>query len=179
MTVRVIEYQIRGFRVSWLITSLLDAQAHPYDDVVTLYHQRWNQETIHREWKHTLQLSNLRSRSPHGILKEVFVQLTLNNAIRAMQAEALAFDDKPVTLQFLDTKRLVVAEIPTMAMAPVEQLPSIYSSLLHAIARQTILVRPGRSYPRPNDGKVRNKGRGQFVQPARLIDPVTAKPQRV
>ena len=176
MTLRVIEYQIRGFRISWLITSLIDAQAHPYDDIVNLYHQRWNQETIHREWKHTLQLSNLRSRSPLGILKEVFVQLTLNNAIRAMQADALAFDDKPVTLQFLDTKRLVIAEIPAMAMAPIEQLPSIYTNLLRAIAMQKILVRPGRSYPRPNDGKVRNKGRGQLALPARLTHAIEVAP---
>jgi hypothetical protein len=172
MTVRILEYQIPGYRVSWLITSLLDSQAHSYDEIVALYHQRWNQETIHREWKHTLQLSNLRSHSPQGILKEVFVQLTLNNAIRAMQADALAFDGKPITLQFLDTKRLIVAEIPAMAMAPLEQLPSIYVNLLRAIAEQTILVRPGRSYIRPNNGKTRNKGHGRLVAPARLTDPI-------
>ena len=176
LTVRVLEYQIRGYRVSWLITSLIDAQAYPYAEVVHLYHQRWNQETIHREWKYTLQLSNLRSHTPQGILKEVFVQLTLNNAIRAMQAEALPFDGKPITLQFLDTKRLVIAEIPTMALAPIEALPSIYSSLLRAIATQTILLRPGRSYPRPNDGKQRNKGHGRLVQPARLPAPIGVAP---
>ena len=172
MTVRILEYQIPGYRVSWMITSLLDTQAYPYGEIVALYHQRWNQETFHREWKHTLQLSNLRSHSPQGILKEVFVQLILNNAIRAMQAEALPFDEKPITLQFLDTKRLVIAEIPAMAMAPIEQLPSIYANLLRAIARQKILVRPGRSYPRKYDGKARNKGHGRLIPSARLPNPI-------
>ena len=176
MTVRVLEYQIRGYRVSWLITSLIDAQAYPYEEVVHLYHQRWNQETIHREWKYTLQLSNLRSHSPQGILKEIFVQLTLNNAIRAIQAEALPFEGKPITLKFLDTKRLVIAEIATMALAPIEELPSIYANLLRAIARLTILLRSGRSYPRLNDGKTRNKGQGRLVQSARLPSLIGVSP---
>ncbi len=176
LTVRVLEYQIPGYRVSWLITSLIDAQAYRYEELVNLYHQRWNQETIHREWKYTLQLSNLRSHSPHGILKEIFVQLTMNNAIRAIQAEALPLHSKPMALRFLDTRRLVVAEIPTMALAPIEELPSIYSNLLCAIAKLTIPLRPGRSYPRPNDGKKRNKGHGKLVQPARLPDPIKVAP---
>ena len=61
LQVRVLEYQRPGFRVSWLITSLLDTRLYRYGELVALYHQRWRQETCHREWKHTLQLSNLRS----------------------------------------------------------------------------------------------------------------------
>lgn len=171
VTVRVLQYQLPGFRVSWLITSLTDAQAYPYDEVVSLYHVRWCQETMHREWKHTLQLSNLRSHSSPGIHKEVLVQLTLNNAVRAMQAEALPFEGKPLSLRFLDTKRLVVGAIPNMALSPIEALPSIYAALLHEIAQLLIVVRPGRSYPRKDNGKPRNKGHGKLVQPARLQAP--------
>ena len=168
VTARILEYQLAGYRVSWLITSLTDTRTYSYAELVSLYHQRWNQETMHREWKHTLQLSNLRSHSPQGLLKEVFVQLTLNNAVRAMQAEALTFDGKPVSLRFLDTKRLVVAAIPVMALLPLEHLPALYASLLRTIATLVILVRPGRSYHRPTDGKPKNKGGGRLVQPARL-----------
>ena len=179
VTVRVLEYQIPGYRVSWLITSLTDARTYSYDEVVSLYHQRWNQETMHREWKHTLQLSNLRSHSPRGLCKEVFVQLTLNNAVRAMQAEALPFDEKPLSLKFLDTKRLVADAIPTMALAPIAELPATYAGLLRTIATLVIDVRPGRSFPRPNDGKPRNKGHGKLVQPARLPSPARVTPPHV
>lgn len=172
ITVRIIAYQIPGYRVSWLVTSLTDAKAYSYDEIVTLYHQRWNQETMHREWKHALQLSNLRSHSAQGVCKEVFVQLILNNAIRAMQSEALTFEGRPMTLRFRDTKRLVVAMIPMMASAPLEHLPSIYRCLLTGISFLKILTRPGRSFPRRQDGKPRNKGKGRFVQPARLEIPV-------
>jgi hypothetical protein len=168
LTVRILQYQLPGFQPSWLITSLTDAQAYPYAEVVNLYHVRWNQETMHREWKYTLQLDNLRSLSAQGVHKEVLVQLTLNNALRAVQAEALPCASSPLCLSFLDTKRLVVGQIPNMATSPLETLPAIYRGLLQSIAAQVILVRPGRSYPRKNDGKPRNKGHGQLAQPARL-----------
>jgi hypothetical protein len=172
ITVRILEYQIPGYRVSWLITSLTDAQAYPYDEIVRLYHLRWNQETLHNEWKHTLQLSNLRSHSSEGILKEVFTQLTLNNALRAMQAEALPADQTPMSLRFRDTKRIVVGVIAHMAFSPLEMLPAIYAELLRVLAGLKILVRPGRWYPRKNEGKLKSKGHGKFVLPARLPVPL-------
>jgi hypothetical protein len=168
VTVRILQYQIPGYRVSWLITSLTDARTYSYDEVVGLYHQRWNQETMHREWKHTLQLSNLRSHSVPGLCKELFVQLTLNNAVRAIQAEALPCDGKPLHLKFLDTKRILSAAIFTMALVPIEQLPAIYAGLLRKIASLVIDQRPGRSFPRTYDGKPKYKGDGRFAQPARL-----------
>ena len=175
-TVRVLEYQVPGYRVSWLITSLTDAQTYSYNEVVSLYHQRWNQETMHREWKYTLQLSNLRSHGAQGIQKEVLVQLTLNNVIRAIQAEALPFDGKPVSLRFLDSKRLINTAISNMAMAPIAELPALYVNLLRKIGELSILVRPGRSYPRKNKGKPRNKGHGILVPSARLVETTGAAP---
>jgi len=50
-------------------------------------------------------------------------------------------------LSFLDTKRLVLAEIPAMSLAPIEELPTLYAALLRKIATFVILIRPGRSYP--------------------------------
>lgn len=169
MRVRILRYQKPGFRESWMVTSLLDARAFSYDQVVALYHQRWNQETFHREWKHTLQISNLRSQSKRGVLKEVFVQLTLNNLIRWLMTEAAPAGQRPVELQFLESKRLIAAATQRMAIAPIGQLRAIYGELLSEIGRCRIRVRPGRSYPRKHDLKPRNKGKGIHAQPARLL----------
>ena len=174
LTVRILQYQILGFRPSRLVTSLLDVERYPYEEIVPLYHERWRQETQHREWKYTLQVSNLRSRKPEGILKEVLVQLTLNNVIRWMMAEAGGTERRPVDLKFLEAKRLILAAIPAMAAARTEQLPFLYRALLKDIAREVILVRPGRSYPRRFDGQPRNKGHGKAAQPAKL--PATKEP---
>ena len=167
LPVRILQYQRPGFRVSWLVTSLLDVQKFPYQELVELYHQRWRQETFHREWKYTLQLSNLRSHSASGLLKEVLVQLTMNNAVRWMMAEAAGPTDRPVDLKFLAAKRAILACVPAMTAGPAWALPMLYQGLLRTIAAQRVLVRPGRSYPRRWDGRARPKGHGLAAQPAR------------
>lgn len=165
---RIVHYQIPGYRPSWLITSLLDAREYTYEQIVRLYHERWRQETMHREWKYTLTMANLRSESRKGICKEVLVQLTLNNVIRWIMAEACGKDCRPVDIQFLETKRLILATIPAMAAAAPQQLPIIYRQLLSRILECRILVRPGRCYPRSKDEQPRNKGHGIIVKPAKL-----------
>jgi len=167
LQVRILQYQIPGFRPSWLITSLLDPLEFPWNELAELYHERWRQETFHREWKHTLELSNLRSLKAKGLLKEVLVQLTINNVIRWMMAEATP-RKPPVHLKFAETKRLVMAMLPAMAAAPVVLLPMMYHNLLAEIARQEIDEREGRSYPRQWDGRDRPKGHGKVATPARM-----------
>jgi hypothetical protein len=166
--VRILHYQRPGFRPSWLITSLLDPTEFPHEELVGLYHERWRQETFHREWKHSLQLSNLRSHSAQGLLKEVLVQLTLNNLIRWIMAEAAPPPLGPVNLSFLEAKRLILASVAAMTAAPVCLLPELYRDLLKAIVRQRIVVRAGRSFPRKWDAKGRPKGHGKTAAPAKL-----------
>ena len=168
ITVRILQYQIPGFRPSWLITSLLDTAAFAYDELVCLYHERWRQETFHREWKHTLELSNLRSHSATGLLKEVLVQLTTNNVIRWVMAQAAAPPLCPVRLKFLEAKRLILAFVPAMTAAPACLLPELYRELLREIGQRRILVRPGRSYARKWDARGRPKGHGKTAAPAKL-----------
>lgn len=168
---RILRYQIPGFRPSWLITSLLDPMEFPYEELVALYHERWRQETFHREWKHTLELSNLRSHTAGGLLKEVLVQLTLNNVIRWLMAQA-APSLCPVNVKFLEAKRLVLASLPAMAVAPTILLPALYQELLEEIGRRRIKARPGRSYPRRWDARARPKGHGKTVVPAKLRTPL-------
>jgi hypothetical protein len=168
LQVRILQYQMPGFRPSWLITSLRDPTEFPYEDLVGLYHERWRQETFQREWKHTLELSNLRSHRAAGLLKEVLVQLTLNNVIRWIMAEAAPPPLGPVHLQFLASKRLLLASLPAMAAAPTILLPELYRALLAAIARQRIRIRLGRSYPRRWDARGRPKGHGKIAAPAKL-----------
>lgn len=172
LTLRVLEYQLKGYRPSRLITSLLDVERYTHDELAALYHDRWRQETHHREWKCSLQAANLRSRTRKGILKEIFLQLTLNNLVRWSQADAVKAPLRPVDLQFLACKRLLVATIfPLTHALANDDVPGatvVYDQLLRAVATKRILVRPGRSYPRRHDAVPRNKGNGAFAQPARL-----------
>ena len=170
-TARVIRYQRKGFRPSFLITSLLDTNIYSYEEIVNLYHQRWRQETMHREWKYSLSMNNLRSKTAAGIFKEVYVQLTINNVLRWLMSEAAQLSDcRPVDLKFLECKRLVMSYVCVMSMAAVELLPNIYRALIKDLSEQKILVRPGRSYRRKYDNKARYKGKGIYVLPAKVLE---------
>jgi hypothetical protein len=171
VTARVIRYQRKGFRSSLLITSLLDTEAYSYEEIVNLYHQRWRHETMHREWKYSLSMSNFRSTTVQGIFKEVYVQLTINNVLRWLMSEAGEVSDcRPVDLKFLECKRLLMSYLCVMNIASLELLPKLYNSLIENMSKQKILVRPGRSYRRKNDYKIRNKGNGKCALPARVAE---------
>jgi hypothetical protein len=168
-TARIMRYQRDGFRPSLLITSLLDTEMYRYDELVQIYHERWRQETMHREWKYCLSLAHLRSTTIKGIFKEVYVQLTINNVVRWLMSEgAETAKCRPVDLKFLECKRLIMSRAHAMSTTEAELLPYIYRLLIKDISAQKILVRPNRSYPRKNDNKPRNKGNGLYVQPAKL-----------
>ena len=170
-TARIIHYQRDGFRPSYLITSLLDTELYRYEELVNLYHERWRQETMHREWKYSLSLANLRSTTVRGIFKEVYAQLTINNVVRWLMSEgAESSKCRPVDLKFLECKRLIMGYAHAMSTTKTELLPHIYHLLITNISEQKILVRPGRSYPRKNDSEPRNKGNGLYVPPARLLE---------
>ncbi len=168
LTVRLLRYQWPGFRPSWLLTSLLDSQTHPYHELVELYHRRWQIETIYREWKHGLDIQNLRSHTPTGILKEVYAHLLFSNLVRWVMSDAARHTEyHPVDLSFVTCLSHVNNAILQIIRTDVRHLASAYEQLLQAIRRARIRKRPGRSYPRPAD-KPRNRGNGKVQQPARL-----------
>jgi len=170
VTTRVLRYQIPGFRPSLLITSLVDIETYDYASLVSLYHERWRQETMHREWKYSLSMSEFRSHTIRGIFKEVYVQLILNNVLRWLMSESCEGTSwRPVDLKYLQCKRLLLSFTNTMAQAPIWQLPWIYKCLVAEIGHQKIHVRPGRSYPRKGDNKMRCKGHNYYVPPARIL----------
>jgi len=118
-------------------------------------------------------LNDLRSHSASGLLKEVLVQLALNNVLRWIQAQAQPPDKRPVDLKFLETRRLVLACVAVMTIAPMGLLPQLYRELLERVGRERIRIRSNRSYPRRTDEHPRNKGHGKFATPAHLTTQMT------
>lgn len=167
----MLRYQFPGFRPSWLLTSLLDHESYTHAELTDLYHRRWQIETIYREWKHSLDIQNLRSHTPAGIFKEVYAQLLLNNLVRWIMTEA-AQETKlhAVDFSFVTTLTYVKNALLQMLRANPHQIETIYQSLLTEIRSARIRKRPGRSYPRPYD-KPQDKGNGTISIPARLTQP--------
>lgn len=171
ITARLLRYQWPGFRPSWLLTSLFDVPAHPFGELVDLYHRRWQIETVYREWKHGLDIQNLRSHTPCGVNKEVYAHLLLSNLVRWVMTDAAGtLDIHPVDLSYVASLTHVKNALLRMLRVDARRLFAIYEQLRCDIRDARIRKRPGRSYPRRSD-KPRNRGNGSVQQPAKLPDP--------
>jgi hypothetical protein len=177
--VRVIEYTLddpalpgHGERHR-LITTLLDAESYPAEELVVLYHQRWEIEIANDEiTTHQLarQVTELRSRTPCGIVQEIYGVLLAHNAIRALMHEAaLMIDVDPRKLSFIHAVRVIRETIPLMRAAPTYILPSLYRAMIHQLSMQVLPPRDGRINPRVIKVKMSNwpKKRPEHYRPPR------------
>lgn len=90
MRLRALTYQVDGWPVRRLLTSLLDPDTYPAEEIAALYHERWEIELGYAELKtHMLERKEaLRSRKPNGVRQEVWGILLAYNLVRLKMAEA-------------------------------------------------------------------------------------------
>ena len=122
LTVRVIPYQIPGFRAARLVTNLLDPSISA-KELVMQYHKRWEVELCFDEIK-THQCATprgqmptlFRSKRPELVEQELYAMMLVYNLLRELMQEAAAQVDKdPVFLSFLDCLQLVIDAVPHMS----------------------------------------------------------------
>ena len=184
---RVIEYQIPGFRKSAVVTNMLDAKAIPREDWVRmatvdeagrvmepagLYHRRWEIETTFYELKVTQGMEkSLRSRTGKGIEYEVAGHVLLYLLTRWLMVESAvqAGIDDPLRLSFKAALEEIADMRETLVHASAEHVSKVLlPRLLERIASHQVPPRPGRHYPRPRDNKPKPKGNGRYQQPSKL-----------
>jgi hypothetical protein len=97
ITVRIIEYTLTDpARVGCgqrhrLLTTLLDERLDPATAVVTLYHERWEEELTIDELKtHQRERPVLRSQTPAGVVQEIYGLLTAHGLVRRLMGAAAA-----------------------------------------------------------------------------------------
>lgn len=162
--VRVIEYQIPGFRRRRIATSLLDFNISARD-LVRHYHRRWEIELAYDELK-THQCARrtgqcptiLRSKLPELVEQEIYGMLTVYNLLRDLINEAARKHKlDPLSISFVDALQTILNAIAVLAAAPAQRLRDLYERLLDDIAacRMTQWRRP-RAYPRVVKVKMSN-----------------------
>jgi len=124
--VRVIEYTLEGVQeaepIYRLITTILDQQAAPAQEVAALYPQRWEIETALDELKTHLRGGAhivLRSKTPDLVRQEFWGFLLAHFAVRGLMHEAaLAADEDPDRLSFTHAVRVIRRKLPQLAAFP-------------------------------------------------------------
>lgn len=183
MDLRVIRYQVPGFRPSALVTNLTNRRIAPQRWVglatqdeagVTLdcgvYHRRWEIETMFREMKVSQNLNKLRGRTPQSIAYEVAGHVLLYLLVRWLIVEAAVRDGlDPLRISYLNALRELRDIAPNLLTATSTRAARVLMPRLMArVASHLVPLRPGRHYPRPGDTKVRYKGRGHYSVPSKL-----------
>ena len=114
IAVRVIEYCLEGVAdaepIYRLVTSVLDAQQAPAQELAALYQERWEIETALDELKTHLRGARivLRSKTPELVRQEFYGLLMAHFAVRALMHEAaLTARVDPDRLSFIHAVRVV------------------------------------------------------------------------
>lgn len=122
--VRVLEYKFKWQRKSEvyrLITTVLDPEAAPAEELAAIYHERWEIETSLAEVKTHLRGPGivLRSKTPELVRQEFYAFLLSYFSVRGVMHEAaLEADEDPDRLSFLHAVKVIRRKIPAFGIFP-------------------------------------------------------------
>jgi hypothetical protein len=154
LTVRVLRFKrcCRGYRPEsvTLVTTLLDPQKYPAQDLAQLYARRWKIELWFRDLKTSMGMEVLRCKSPQLVHKELEMFLIAYNAIRCLIAEAGAINDVPLErMSFKGAVDSMHEFCVAIAQARSKRKQNqLIARLLEVIALDQVPDRPDRIEPR-------------------------------
>jgi Insertion element 4 transposase N-terminal/Transposase DDE domain len=126
--VRVVDYRLEGVAdaepIYRLVTSILEHDKAPAQELAALYHERWEIETALDELKTHLRGAKivLRSKTPDLVRQEFFGLMMAHFAIRSLIHEAaLKADKDPDQLSFLHAVRVVRRRLSGAVAIPPSQ----------------------------------------------------------
>ena len=143
-----------GFRTKTIIvvTTMLDATETTKEELGALYLARWNNELDLRSIKSTMQMDDLRCKTPELVRKEIWTHVLAYNLIRTIIAQAASKHDvKPRSISFKGAIQSLEAFQPVLAMRARHDLKfrqELYDKLLDCIAAHRVANRPNRFEPR-------------------------------
>ncbi len=140
-----------GFRSKSIVvvTTFLDPLEMTKEDLAFLYCARWNNELDLRSIKITLQMDEMRCKTPELVRKEIWTHILAYNLIRTIMAQAAAKHDLlPRTISFKGALQTLEAFQPMIAMNGAASRKSLYQTILDAIATHRVGDRPNRFEPR-------------------------------
>jgi Transposase DDE domain len=130
-----------------LVTTLLDPQRYPALELIRCYHERWEIELCVDELKIHLRLAAhpLRSRTPLGVLQELYGLLLLHYAVRSLMATSAAQADlDPDRLSFTHAIHVLGDALLLAPLLPVAAQPRFRQQVLADLRDPASLLPPRR-----------------------------------
>jgi hypothetical protein len=130
-----------------LVTTLLDPDRYPARELIRCYHERWEIELCVDELKIHLRLSThpLRSRTPLGVLQELYGLLLLHYAVRSLMATSAAQADlDPDRLSFTHAIHVLSDALLLAPLVPTPARPCFWQHVLADLRDPATLLPPRR-----------------------------------
>ena len=118
LQVRELRYRVdcKGFRTQeiTLVTTLLNAEIYPAEELASVYYRRWSIETNFGHLKTTMKMDVLKCETVDGVLKELAVFLLIYNLVRLVMVEAAQRQQVDVDrISFIDALRWLQSAQPS------------------------------------------------------------------
>lgn len=170
---RAIRYQRKGFKPQTLLTSLLDPVMYPAQEVIGLYHERWELELGYDEIKTEMleREEAIRSKTVKGVNQELWGLFIAYNLVRLeMERVAAEAGVEPTRISFVAALRMIQDEMLWDANASPGAIPK-HLKRLRADLKRFILPprRPERSYPRAVKIKMSNYAKKRKLPPQMVV----------
>jgi hypothetical protein len=159
--VRVIRYRLNDPQrvghgeVHVLITNLFDETLCPAEELIILYHERWEEELVfdeqktHQDPRRATKPAHLRSETPAGVIQEIYALSLAHFVIRSLMFEAAATEGlDPDRLSFLGCFQILKCRLPECVTTTPEAFEGWYRGLLWEMQEERIEERRNRVNPR-------------------------------
>jgi putative transposase len=146
-----VRVEVRGFRVKDLVvvTTLTDADRYPPAEIARLFRARWHVELDLRNIKISLQMDDLRGKSPAMIRREILVHWLAYNLLRKVMAQAaVTYRVLPRELSFAGALAAVAAAWDHATLASPDRRVALAGIQWSLIAWYHVGDRPNRIEPR-------------------------------
>jgi hypothetical protein len=154
LSVRILRFSLRrpGYRTRsvTLVTTLLDAERYPAEQLALLYAKRWQIELWFRDIKTSMRMEVLRCQSPKMIHKELEMFFIAYNLIRCLMIQAShTYAVELQRISFQGTVDSLRQFSTALAQARSRKKQNqLITKLLQTLAADTVPERPDRREPR-------------------------------
>jgi Insertion element 4 transposase N-terminal/Transposase DDE domain len=138
-----------------LITNLFDEELYPAEELIILYHERWEEELVfdeqktHQDPRRATKPAQLRSETPAGVVQEIYALSLGHFVVRALMFQAAATVGlDPDRLSFTGCFQILKCRLPECDGTTPERFEGWYQGLLWEMQGERTDPRRNRINPR-------------------------------
>ena len=145
-----------------LMTTLLDHTLYPASELISLYHERWEEELTydeqktHQDPRRPTKPAHLRSQTPAGVIQELYALSLAHFVIRALMFEAAkGINIDPERLSFTGCFQILKCRLPECNTQTPQTIQAWYDGLIWEMQHEILEPRRNRINPRVIKQKIR------------------------